>query len=178
MSALLMLVQALVLAALAGAGALALTGLGAARLDAALARQAEAQVQVARMRARLADVAQGAGEAGLPADLVHRGATAAATLALQQRIVDLGGTHDLTLLTFGAGRVPYQLTTPAVAVELEAQGEWSDAIRFLAAIEAQTPRIALASLTLRAMPGARGPDQRAPVSLRIVAWGLAPDGGT
>ena len=178
MSALRMILQALVLAALVAAGAYGLTGIGAARLDAALAREAEVAARVAEMRARLGTTALTEAETGLPPELAQTGETAAAaTLALQQRIVDLGNAHRLTLLTFGAGRVPYDLATPVVAVELEAQGEWSDAIRFLAGIEAQTPRIAVASLTLRAMPGASAPDQRAPVSLRIVAWGLYPAGG-
>jgi hypothetical protein len=173
-----MAAQALALAAVIAAIAFALTGIGARRLDAALAHHALLSARAADLSARFDAVSQADGDPTFPTALAHTGETAAAAaLTLQQRIVDLGATHQLTLLTFGAGRTPYQLSTPTVAVELEAQGEWSDAIRFLAAIEALTPRVAVANMTLRALPRASQPGLRAPVSLRVVVWGLYPDGG-
>ena len=178
MTALRMIGLAVALAGIAAACVFALTGVGAARLDAALVQHALLSTRAADLRTRFAAVSQIDGDATLPADLAHDGETAAAaTLMLQQRIVDLGTSHRLTLLTFGAGRTAYDLATPTVAVELEAQGEWSDAIRFIAGLEALTPRVAIADMTLRALPGSSDPGLRAPVSLQLVVWGLYPGGG-
>ncbi len=169
--------QAVALAALVAGLAFVLTGIGARRLDAALTQHAVLSTRAAALRVRFGQVPSDTSEQALPAALTHTGETAAAaTLSLQQRIVDLGTTHRLTLLTFGAGRTPYDLATPTVAIELEAQGEWSDAIRFLAAVEALTPRVAVANLTLRALPGVAQQGPGAPVSLRVVVWGLYPGG--
>jgi hypothetical protein len=173
-----MMAQALALSAVVAGLGFVLTGIGDRRLDAALARHTLLAARAADLRDRFDAVSLADGDATFPEALAHTGVTAAAaTLALQQHIVDLGDTHGLTLLTFGAGRTPYQLATPTVAVELEAQGEWSDAIRFLAAIEALTPRVAVANLTLRALPSAAQPGLGAPVSLRVVVWGLYPGSG-
>lgn len=178
MKALRMICQALLLAAAAAVIVFALTGIGSARLDTAQAEYEVLAARAATLRARFDESTQTPTDAAFPAALRHTGETAAAaTLDLQQSIVDLGTAHQLTLLTFGAGRIPYQLSTPALAVELEAQGEWSDTIRFLAALEAMAPRVAVANLSLRAMPGAAQSGQRAPVALRLVIWGFYPDGG-
>ena len=159
------------LAGLAGALVVGLTAPGQERLAASVARieslQAEAEALGARIRAL-----EQAGAAEDPASEIARVAATAseAALGLQQSVVDLARQSGLEPSTFGSQPAPEGLTIPAVGVALEGEGEIADLARFLAALEAARPPIAVAQLTLRDQSRRRAEGGVAPVVFRIAAW--------
>lgn len=124
------------------------------------------QAEAAGLRARVEEFrAAGAGRA-LPAAMMLPGATQAeAAVGLQDRIVELAGAHGVVLSTFVEGAPPEGLSQAAAAVLVEGEGALEDVMRFLAALEGQSPPVAMNQVMVRPRTGGG-------VSLRLVAWGF------
>lgn len=137
------------------------------------ALHAEAEALGARIRAIERSEAT---DAPTPA-MARLAATASgAALDLQHGVVELARQNGLELSTFGAQPAPEGLTLRAVSVVLEGEGETADMARFLAALEAERPPIAVAQLTLRDQSRRRVEGGEAPVAFRIAAWSFWTEG--
>ena len=173
------LIPPLVVAAIAlGTGGLvwALTAPGTASI--ALGRQqlADLTAEAAALESRIAEFNSAGDGSAMPGDLLLPGAGAAdASLALQQRLVDLAAGHDLALSSFGDAPTPAALTHPAVSVQIDGEGRLQDVTAFLDALEHQTPRIGISQLLLRA-PSIGDGNAEARVILRLSAWGFFAEG--
>jgi hypothetical protein len=166
---------------LLGFGLLLIAGAGIYGLQLAAERQAGVlmeeqtvlEARQAQLTQRIASWQQAQAEVTLPESMVRRAADGtAATLAIQQLLVALAAEHRLALSSFGAVPLSHDLPHEIAAVELEGRADLSRFAGFLAALEEVEPRLAVSNLTLRALP-ARGAEAGvAPVSLRLVVWGL------
>ncbi|MEN9411527.1 MAG: Type secretion system protein subtype b [Pseudomonadota bacterium] len=136
------------------------------RRVAALAELSTLEAEAAGLRARVAEF-RAAGEAGaLSATMMLPGATRAeAAVGLQERIVDLAGAHGVVLSAFAEGAAPDGLSQAAAAVVVEGEGTLEDVTRFLAALEGQSPPVAMTQLMVQPRTGGG-------VSVRLVAWGF------
>jgi hypothetical protein len=165
------------LVALAGGLFAGLTAPGQERLGESVARiealRAEAEALGARIRAL-----EQAATAEAPAPEIARVAATAseAALDLQDGLVELARRNGLEPSIFGSQPAPEGLTLPAVSVVLEGEGELADLARFLAALEATRPPIAVAQLTLRDESMRRAEGGVAPVAFRIAAWSFWTEG--
>lgn len=154
-----------------------LTAPGQARLDASVERimtlRAEAEALDARIRVLEHAVVT---EAPTGAMARHATTASAAALDLQDRLVELARQNALELSIFGVQPAPEGLTLPAVSLSLEGEGETEDLARFLAALEAEHPPVAVAQLTLRDQSRRRAEGGVAPVVFRISAWSFWSEG--
>jgi Type II secretion system (T2SS), protein M subtype b len=163
--------SALLLAAVALAAGMfwAATGPLQARLTAAQGEQAALDAEAAALQGRIMDLSAIAEGEGLPSELLLAGVgRAEAVAALQERLVSLAQAHNVLVASVGEATGPEGLSHPATAVVIEAAGSQEDVIRFLAALEAQSPPVGLGQLMIRR----QGAGQ---VSLRLLAWGLLPE---
>ncbi|TNC71355.1 GspMb/PilO family protein [Rubellimicrobium roseum] len=155
-----------------GAGLVAgLTAPGQERLEQAVARIEALRAEAEALGARIREL-DGAGttETATP-EIARVAATAAeAALDLQQGVVELARQSGLETSTFGSQPPPQDLTLPAVGVVLEGEGEIADVARFLAALEAARPPVAVSQLALRDEARGRAEGGLAPVAFRIAAW--------
>lgn len=147
----------------------AATGPLQARLRAAQAEQAALDAEAAALQRRIMDLSATGEGGGLPTELLLAGSNRSeASATLQERLVTLAGTHEVLVASVSEATGPEGLSHPAAAVLIEGAGPQEDVIRFLAALEAQSPPIGLSQLMIRR----QGADQ---VSLRLLAWGLLPE---
>jgi hypothetical protein len=122
------------------------------RRVAALAELSTLEAEAAGLRARVAEF-RAAGEAGaLSATMMLPGATRA-------------GAHGVVLSAFAEGAAPDGLSQAAAAVVVEGEGTLEDVTRFLAALEGQSPPVAMTQLMVQPRTGGG-------VSVRLVAWGF------
>lgn len=165
------------LAALAGVLVVAVTAPGQQRLAASVERIEELRAEAEALGDRIIALEQAsASEAPGPAIALTAPTASEAVLDLQQGVVDLARQNGLEPSTFGSQPAPEDLTLPAVGVILEGEGELSDLARFLAALEAARPPIAVAQLTLRDESRLRAEGALAPVAFRIAAWSFWTEG--
>lgn len=148
----------------------ALTAPGQARLVASVERIEALRAEAAALGARLRTIEEAATEGPAPGIARVAATSSEAALGLQQSLVDLARGNGLEPSTFGSQPPPGDLTLPAVGVVIEGEGEIADLARFLAAIEAERPPIAVAQLALRDEARRRAEGARAPVAFRIAAW--------
>lgn len=159
------------LAGLAGAIFVGLTAPGQARLAASVARIEALRAEAETLSARISALEQAATAEAPGPGIARVAATASeAGLDLQQGVVELARESGLEPSTFGSQPPPGDLTLPAVGTVLEGEGEIADLGRFLAALEAARPPIAVAQLTVRDQSRRRAEGGRAPVAFRIAAW--------
>jgi hypothetical protein len=147
----------------------AATGPLQARLNAAQAEQAALDAEAAALQGRIMELSAIGKDGGLPSELLLAGSSRAeAAAALQERLVSLSQVHNVLLASVGEATGPEGLSHPAAAVLIEAAGPQEDVIRFLAALEAQSPPIGLSQLMIRRQDASQ-------LSLRLLAWGLLPE---
>lgn len=155
-----------------------LTAPGHERLGASVARIEALHAEAEALGARIGMLEQaGVTEASAPTIARFAATASAAALGLQDALVELAREHGLELSTFGAQPAPESLTLPAVGLVLEGEGELADLARFLAALEAERPPIAVAQLSLRDESRRRAEGGMAPVAFRIAAWTFWTEGG-
>lgn len=165
----------LVVAMLAlGTGGLfwSLTAPGTASI--ALGRQqlADLAAEATALDQRIAEFNSAGDGTDMPSELLLPGTGAAeASLALQQRLVDLATSHNLALSSFGDAPPPATLFHPAVSVQIDGEGRLQDVTALLDALERQSPRIGISQLLLRA-PSIGDGNPEARVILRLSAWGF------
>ena len=106
--------------------------------------------EITALKLRVASL--GSTESGVtfPKELIWKAPSKTdAELALQDRIVNMAGQHNIKLTTFGASGLTRDTTQNVAAFEFEAESRLADVYAFLADLEGLKPAVAVGMLRMR-----------------------------
>lgn len=149
-----------------------MTEFGRSRLQLALDEQDSLINREAKLTAKIVELGKSSQSVAMPKQLIWPGADSAVVeVAVQQALVAAASQEALQLVSFGAAPPQNDLNHASFAYEIEVEGGHAEVARFIAAIEAITPRLAISDVWMRQMPVMEG-QSIAPISARLGVWGF------
>jgi hypothetical protein len=163
----------MVVAALAALFYTGATSASRSRLNVAIAEAEKVTKDESALLGRLEEYTSNQTTAvALPTELLWQGEDPATLeIAIQQQILNAAEIGGMQVIAFGAAAPPDGITQPTIGYEVELEGGHAEVAQFLSLLEEVRPGLAIGTLWMRQLPPADGVS-KAPVSLRMTAWGF------
>lgn len=170
------------LAALAGAVWIGLAVIGQgprSSYHAALAEKMRLEAQKVHLEEQIASLASDGGGHHLSTEMIWPGSDRGQVEAdIQQHILEVSRQEGIELTSLGPAGEQGSIAIRNIGFVVEANTSWSALLGLLSDLDNIRPALAVSDMTLRSMPIGSGDAKSPTVSVRLVAWGFAPELGS
>lgn len=175
-----LLLGAVLVIASAGTAFTALTGVSQQRYDSARSAVQESAATLAALSTRIGEASRKSTTAmGLPRALLWDAtAPGGAAVEMQRALLDLAASSGMTVASYGSANGPASVHHETIGLEIEATADYPSLAKYLADLEAMTPRVALAGLWIGRSQVAPEHPEVGRVEVRMVLWGFLAAEGT